>query len=159
MSTRVDAVMTRTVATVLATDSLAHAVKRMRRLSCGSCVVMDEGLRPIAVVTDRDICLHAEWTNRPLSDLAVQAAMSKRVFVCRASDTARAALEQMELHQVRRLPVVGDDGRLCGVVALDDLARLAREQQGWIGAAVASSEIGRALGAVVRPHWTDEIYE
>jgi CBS-domain-containing membrane protein len=85
--------------------------------------------------------------------------MSKRIYVCRATDPVQHALDLMALHQVRRLPVVGNDGALCGLIALDDFARVAREHEGWIGGAVAASDVGRALGAVGRPHWTDEIYE
>ena len=41
----------------------------------------------------------------------------------RSNDDARTALTLMRRRQVRRLPIVDDDGRLVGVVTLGDLAR------------------------------------
>jgi hypothetical protein len=51
----------------------------------------------------------------------------------------------MGQHQVRRLPVVDDKGRLCGILSLDDLARQARADAGMVAPPLRQA-VGRTLG-------------
>lgn len=41
--------------------------------------------------------------------------MTRQPFTCRADDSLQKALDEMEKHQVRRIPVVDDDGQLIGI--------------------------------------------
>ena len=53
--------------------------------------------------------------------MKVRAYMTSTVLVAQATDSAREALENMALGDVRHLPVVDDEGRLQGVVSDRDL--------------------------------------
>jgi CBS domain-containing protein len=64
----------------------------------------------------------------------VQEVLSPSVFFCRDSDTIDDAADVMAEHQVRRLPVLDENDRLVGIVALGDVGR---EDQDAGGAALA----------------------
>lgn len=144
--------MVRPVATTTAQASLAHVAAMMRDHECGSVVVLREGNRPIAMITDRDVCMSALRSNRPLSDLRVEQAMSRKLHTCRPDDEVARVLEQMSLHQVRRMPVVDEVGRILGLVCLDDIARVAGRQVDLFAPSVSTGGVGRALGEICRPH-------
>jgi len=116
------------------------AARTMRKLHVGDLVVVDEaGGPPLGIITDRDIVI--EVLGRELDPASVRVAdvMRKPVVLVRGSDDAARALERMRTHGVRRVPVVGDDQRLIGIVSLDDLLRqLAADAQAL--AEVVSSE-------------------
>lgn len=143
-------VMVRIVAAVRAEDTLARAAAILRDRGCGAVVVVQPGPRPVAIVTDRDICMAALRTNKPLSDLSVASAMSRALHVAQPDEEVGALAGRMALHQIRRLPVVDGRGLLVGIVALDDLARVAREQADLFAPAVAQNAVGAALGDIVR---------
>jgi CBS domain-containing protein len=143
--------MQRQVATARATDRLDTAAARLRELDCGSVVVVDEHRRPVAMLTDRDICLAALRCEQRLAERTVETAMSKRLFTCRGDDTIAAAEATMSLHQVRRLPVVDAHGRLQGLLALDDIAREACREADLLAPPVSCAAVGRTLGQIARP--------
>jgi CBS domain-containing protein len=102
-------------------DAEAVAVARlMRDHRVGSVVIVDQGEAPVAMVTDRDLALRvfAEevGADSPVADYA------SRPLICGEPemelDEAAALMVQ---HRVRRLPVVAE-GRLVGIVTLDDIA-------------------------------------
>ena len=123
---------------------------------CGCVVVVDDLGHPLGMVTDRDICMAALRTERALTRIAVADAMTERPFACRPDDTVDAAENLMALHQVRRLPVLDDQGRVCGILALDDIARHARASDDLFAPAVSCAAVGRTLGQITRPHLIQE---
>lgn len=149
------AVMRRQVAAVRAEDGLARtaALLRDRDRGCGAVVVVQAaGNRPVAMVTDRDICMAALRTNKPLSDLAVASAMSPALHVAAPDEPVAALASRMGLHQIRRLPVVDAAGALVGIVALDDLAQEARRPDDLFAPSLPAASVGKAFGEVARPH-------
>jgi CBS-domain-containing membrane protein len=48
--------------------------------------------------------------------------MSRDLFTCGPNDNVKEAIKVMETHQVRRVPIVDDQGHLLGIVAQADLA-------------------------------------
>jgi CBS-domain-containing membrane protein len=80
------------------------------------------------MLTDRDICMAACTQGRPLSEISVRTAMSPALHACAPDDTVEHAAQVMRQHQVRRLPVVRDDGRPVGVLSLNDISLLAVRQ-------------------------------
>jgi CBS domain-containing protein len=120
---KVSDVMTVDVATCAATDSLNRAAQLMWERRCGSAVVLDENGRVGGIVTDRDICMAAYTQGRRLDDIPVTTAMSSPVTTCPPIATVEAAEALMMAHAVRRLPVVDPQGRLLGVLSIDDIAR------------------------------------
>lgn len=123
MAKTVADVMTSSPRACRRSDSLVVAAKILWENDCGAVPVVDDGQRMVGMITDRD-CLMAAFTRgRKLEDLSVQSAMAHMVFAVRASEPVDAAVRRMAEHAVRRLPVLDDHGRLCGMVSLADLAQ------------------------------------
>ena len=120
---RVKDVMTDEVITSRADDSLESAVQIMRERGCGCVPVVDAANRVVGLVTDRDAVMCALRERKSLVDLRVSEACTHGVVCCDASDTLERAEVLMRVNHVRRLPVLGHDRVLVGVLSLTDLAR------------------------------------
>ncbi|WP_175828821.1 CBS domain-containing protein [Burkholderia cepacia] len=119
---------TRDVATCFATITVAEAARRMRDAHAGDLVVVREQegcLLPVGMVTDRDIVLAVVSPDAEAGALFVGDIMSEPVAIANGDDDVWLLAKRMRQLGVRRLPVVGDDGELVGIVALDDLLRAA----------------------------------
>ena len=115
--------MTEEVVTCAAGDSLESAVQVMWDRGCGCVPVVDRGMRVSGLVTDRDAVMCALRNSRALRDLRVGEACSRHVICCETEDTLERAEVLMRVNHVRRLPVVGPNRVLVGVISLTDLAR------------------------------------
>lgn len=104
-------------------DSVNRAAQIMWERRCGCVAVVDQSGGLVGAVTDRDVAMAAYTQGRRLDDIAVEAAMSKPAVTCRLTATIEDAENLMMAHAVRRLFVLDDAGRLCGVVSIDDIAR------------------------------------
>jgi CBS domain-containing protein len=143
--------MTRAVRICRRTDGLDAAVRMMKESSCGCVVVVDEQKRAVGIVTDRDVCLCSLRTLRPLQLLRVSDAMTAPLRTCRPEEKVSDAESTMGRCQVRRLPVVDADGRLEGILALDDIARQAARDRDLFSRPVTADEVGMTLAKVSRP--------
>ncbi len=103
-------------------DSLSKAAQLMWDSACGGIPVVDEHSKPVGFLTDRDVCMAAYTQGKILNELRVETAMARKVAYCRAADDLHVAADVMRSRGVRRLPVVGDDGSIVGVLSLDDIA-------------------------------------
>lgn len=101
--------------------NLAAATAIMWNSGCGALPVLDGGERVVGMITDRDICVAAGTRNRIPSEIMVRDVVPERVFTCTGPDEIHTALKTMQTQQVRRLPVVGKDGKLQGILSLDDI--------------------------------------
>lgn len=119
---KISDVMHRGVVTCRTDTSLDEAARLMRDNDCGAVPIVDERDRLVGIVTDRDITLCALENGGALRDITVRHAMSTHVAVVHERDDVQEAERQMSRHQVRRVPVVDDDRRVVGMVALADLA-------------------------------------
>ena len=104
-------------------DRLAHAAALMWQHDCGALPVVDKEGRAGAMLTDRDVCMAAWSTGKPLAGLRVQDAMSTALVSIRADDDLGVAVDRMAMHQLRRLPVLDEHERVVGVLSLNDLGR------------------------------------
>lgn len=107
--------------TVRPDDSVQHAAQLMDELNVGALPVCD-GEQLIGIVTDRDITVRAIAAGLHPAITAVDLVMSDRVRSCTLWQSPDEVLLQMAQVQIRRLPVLDDDARLVGIVALGDLA-------------------------------------
>lgn len=113
--------MTSDVKTCRPDTNLAEAVRDMWEGDCGALpVVSDEG-RVIGVITDRDICIAVATKARPADRIAVREVAGNQPVTCLAGDDAKAALQSMKAHKIRRLPVVDADGHVKGMLSLSDI--------------------------------------
>src|SRR4051812_43270432 len=110
--------MTESVVTAEPGASVRAIAEVMRERNVGS-VVLVEDERPVAFVTDRDLALSVIADGRDFGDRAADHASAPVVTAAPDMDVQEAA-ELMVRHGIRRLVVVAD-GRLTGIVTLDDL--------------------------------------
>ena len=126
--------------------NLAEATKLMWKSDCGVLpVVRDKKLA--GVVTDRDICIALGTRGKRASELTAGEAATRRVETCLPSDEIHTAMAAMERAKVRRLPVVGLDGNVEGIVALSDIVMAAEGGHGHISA----KELLHTIRAVSEP--------
>jgi CBS domain-containing protein len=122
---KVSEVMTRDVQTVRPDQPVQQAASFMLSADAGSIPVTD-GDRLIGMITDRDIAVRGiakgYGPDTPVSEI-----MTGDVICARADDDIEEAASRMSEAQVRRLPVLDDQQRLCGIVSLGDLSQQADE--------------------------------
>ncbi len=108
--------------------SLAGAVEIMWKNACGFLPVIGEGGNVVGVITDRDVCIALGTMDKKASEVLVQDVMlpknltCPKLFTCTADDEIHCALKTMRAEKIRRLPVVGREGALEGILSIDDIA-------------------------------------
>ncbi|HME09272.1 MAG TPA: CBS domain-containing protein [Bryobacteraceae bacterium] len=110
--------------------NLAAATELLWSCGCGALPVTDGSGRVLGIITDRDICVALGTRNLRPSELKAEQVMSRPVATCGAGDDVHAALEIMRTRRVRRIPAVGDGGKLEGVLCLSDLVLQSRHDDG-----------------------------
>jgi CBS domain-containing protein len=101
---------------------VAHAAKMMRDEDVGLAPIV-QGERLVGTLTDRDIAIRVVAEGRDPESTAVREVASTDLVTIDPTQSLDEALRLMAQHQVRRLPVVEEDGRLVGVLAQADVAR------------------------------------
>ncbi len=109
------------------TGNLAEAARLMWEADCGIVPVVAEDGKVVGLITDRDICMAAMIKGRNESNIAVEDAITGKVVTCRPDDDIHTALNTMRENRVRRLPVVAADGKLQGVLSMNDVVLKAEE--------------------------------
>ena len=118
---KVSEVMTRDVQTVHPEQPVQEAASFMLSANAGSIPVTD-GDRLIGMITDRDIAVRGVAKGYG-PDTPVRELMTDEVICARDDDDVEDVASKMGDAQVRRLPVIDRDERLCGIVSLGDLSR------------------------------------
>jgi CBS domain-containing protein len=142
---QVTKLMQREIMTCSDRDSLEHVAGLMWKYDIGCLPVTSDAGRVVGVITDRDVCMAAYLQGAPLRSITVSSVMSKEVVTCRERDQVKDVEEAMRQRQVRRLPVVDDDGAPIGIITLNDIARAAHEGK------LPSAEVASTLAAISRP--------
>ena len=114
-------VMTRDVHTVRPDQRVQEAASFMLSADAGS-IPVTEGERLIGMITDRDIAVRGVAKGHG-PDTPVRELMTNDMVCAREDDDVEQAASRMSEAQVRRLPVIDDQDRLCGIVSLGDLSR------------------------------------
>ena len=122
---KVSEVMTRDVQTIRPDQRVQEAASFMLSADAGSIPVTD-GDRLIGMITDRDIAVRGVAKGYG-PDTPVRELMTNDIICVRADDDVDDVASKMSEAQVRRLPVIDDHERLCGIVSLGDLSRDADE--------------------------------
>jgi CBS domain-containing protein len=133
MGKSVQEAMTSNPCTIDADKPVAYAAKMMKDEDVGLAPIV-EGDRLVGTVTDRDIVTRVIAEGRDPQSTSVREIASTDLVTIDPQQGLDEALRLMAQHQVRRLPVVEEGGRLVGVVAQADVAEHA-----------PSSETGRMV--------------
>jgi CBS domain-containing protein len=119
---RIRELMTENPKTVSSDATVTEAARVMREDDVGLVPVVD-GDRLVGTVTDRDIAIRVVAEERDPNNTTVRETASTDLVTIDPEQDLGEALRLMAQHQVRRLPVVEEDGRLVGIVAQADVAR------------------------------------
>ncbi|RYZ04437.1 MAG: CBS domain-containing protein [Myxococcales bacterium] len=134
-------------------DTLARAAQVMWEKDLGCLPVCGPGRRPIAMLTDRDISMAAFMQWKHLAEASVESAMSHSIFTCSPDDELAQAEEIMRRQQVRRLPVVDEQGVLVGLLSLGDVARYVHQRSSYSNGTPAQQRLAETLAAICEPRF------
>ena len=113
-------IMTRQVVSIHPGESIEVAARTMTHYNIGALPVCTNG-KLCGMLTDRDIVTRCLAANRQPASTLVRNVMTEQVTSVRPDMETGVAAHLMSRLQIRRLPVV-EDGKLCGMVSLGDLA-------------------------------------
>lgn len=107
--------------TISAEDSILDAARRMRGLRVGTLLVSDDSGHPLGLITSRDIVMRCVAAGRPVWATRVEDVMSRPALTIDEHAPVEDALRMMGEAMVRRLVVVEAQGRVTGLLTLDDI--------------------------------------
>jgi CBS domain-containing protein len=135
-------ICTRVVASASAQETVRAAAKRMAANDVGTLVVLEaaDGAKPVGILTDRDVAVRCVAAERDPDETRIAEIMTRPVQYVDESLPVEDAITRMASVGTRRLVVVGEAGRLVGVLSLDDILDLLAEEAGAIGRLLAKQQ-------------------
>lgn len=118
---KVSEAMTAQVATATPQTTIAEVARTMAQIESGAVPVMEDG-KVVGLITDRDIVIRVVAKGCSV-DGPVSEVMSDDVESCSEDDNVADAAAKMGNHQIRRLVVLNDQGKLAGILSLGDIAQ------------------------------------
>jgi len=117
-------VMTRNPVVCLSNDLVAKVAQVMKNEDVGPVPIVEnqQSRKLVGMVTDRDLAVKVVGEERDIKMTKAEQVMSRRIVSCHASDDVQAALDAMSEHQLRRIPVVDDNGGIIGIISQADVA-------------------------------------
>jgi CBS domain-containing protein len=111
--------------------NLQQVAQMMVEHDCGCIPVVEsqDGLKPVGVVTDRDICCRTVAQGKNPLAMTAGEIMSSPVVTVTPNMSVKEFTRVMEENQIRRVLVVDENGDCCGIIAQADVARRASKQQ------------------------------
>ena len=135
--------MTKQVIHVSSGESAEVAARTLTHYNIGALPVCNSDGKLCGMVTDRDLVIRCMASGRSPAETAVEDVMTKQVLSVQPDMEVGVAAHLMGRQQIRRLPVV-ENGKLCGMVSLGDLAK---REQSIMDAADALSDISDNITA------------
>ena len=117
---KVKDVMTPHAKTIWLTESLADAARTMWENDCGALPIVKDQ-KVVGMITDRDICMAAAMRKSNTAGISVEEVMTGEVYAVNPDDDIEQALQTMQQHQIRRLPVINPEGELQGILSMNDI--------------------------------------
>jgi CBS domain-containing protein len=124
-------VMTRQPACCVPSDNVPRVARIMKAEDVGSIPVCESrgSRRLIGIVTDRDLVVEVVANSKDAGTTLVRDVMTRAPITCSPDDDLDQALDAMQTHQVRRIPVVDRNGQLVGIIAQADIATRSQEPE------------------------------
>ena len=122
-------------------QSVLDAAKRMEQLDIGAMPICGQDDRLKGMITDRDIVVKVLAHDKdPASTMAGELGQDRLACV-RADAPIDHALSMMREHKVRRLPVLDENKRLCGMITEADIAtHMPQDRTGEMVGAIAAAQ-------------------
>ena len=113
----------REVRTIAPGASLGDALQRLRQERIGALVVSTDGERIAGILSDRDILNAIADHGVDVLGESVRSVMTEKVFTCSRDDRVSRIMALMTDRRIRHVPVVEEDGRLCGMISIGDVVK------------------------------------
>ena len=120
-------VMTANPATCGRDATLQEVAQLMKQNDCGQIPVVDQGNKPVGVITDRDIAVRAVAQGTDTRSATAADYMTAPVATVRENSSIDECYQLMERNQIRRVVVVDQQGNVAGIVAQADIALSGRD--------------------------------
>jgi CBS domain-containing protein len=106
-------------------DGVTRIAKFMKTENVGSLPICEDRdtKKLVGIVTDRDLALEVIAAAKDPNSVKARDVMTRDPITCSPEDDLQLALDRMEAHQIRRIPVTDSTGRLVGIIAQADVAR------------------------------------
>ena len=117
-------VMTRDLVTCSPGDTVVEVAQLMKKEDIGPVLIVEneDSRTLVGIVTDRDLVLKVIAEGQDAKTTRVGDVMSKKLVTCRADDDIEVAMQAMAQFQLRRIPVVGENMELLGIISQADVA-------------------------------------
>jgi CBS domain-containing protein len=115
------------VVTIRADQTIREALGVLAQHNIGALVVVDAALRPIGILSERDI-VRAAARNEAVFPQLVSQLMTRDLVLGSPGDDVGAVGHTMVQRRIRHLPVVVDGGKLVGMVSIGDVVKAQRDQ-------------------------------
>ena len=86
-------------------------------------MVSENGTDLVGILSDRDILYAIADHGTDVLGESVGSVMTAKVFTCSREDRVSAIMALMTDRRIRHVPVVEEDGRLCGMVSIGDMVK------------------------------------
>jgi len=122
-------------------QSVLDAAKRMEQLDIGAMPICGQDDRLKGMITDRDIVVKVLAQDKDPASMRAGELAQDRLVAVQADAPADRALALMQEHKVRRLPVLDENKRLCGMITEADVAtHMPQEKTGEMVGSIAAAQ-------------------
>jgi len=128
--------------------TIQEAAQLMRQQHVGNVIVVDrlDGKSiPVGIVTDRDIVVSVVATKLDAAIFTVGDLAMQKLTTCQEDEGVLECIQKMRRKGIRRMPVVDREGKLAGIVTVDDVIQLLAEEMNGIGKLIAREQIWEAV--------------
>ena len=117
-------VMTKDVVVCTPENTVSEVALLMKTEDIGPVLIVDneQSKTLVGILTDRDIVLKVIADGHDPKTTRVGEFMSKKLVTCYADDAVETAMKSMAQFQLRRIPVVGENMQLIGIISQADVA-------------------------------------
>ncbi len=115
-------------------ESIQMAARRMHDRKVGTLVVLNKEQRPIGLITDRDLAVRGVAEGLDPTQTLVSEVMTRNLRTVSEQASIESALTTMRSGPFRRVVVVDTEGKLAGMLSLDDILELLSDEFRQIGA-------------------------
>ena len=127
----VSSIMTSKVITVTEKQTLKELSKLMYQRNIGGIIILkdvspnnasEEG-NPIGIITERDIARLVAFSSSLSTDTPTSELMSQPLITINQNSSIKDASDLMQQHNIRRLPVLDNKGKLVGIITAKDILK------------------------------------
>ena len=127
--------------------TVQDAAHMMRQHNVGNILIVDrtngDG-KPVGIVTDRDITISVVATKLDPSVFTLGDLVTEKLVAASEDQGIFETIQQMRLKGIRRMPVVNKDGKLVGIVSVDDVIQLLAEEMNELSKLISHEQTREA---------------